>query len=337
MADNTLMNIFSFLMMTTVYFTLAKPKLQLEMLYDEKSYKTYTKSSQIMLSIFFMTILLVQFAINSVSMVNKCGGSVSQNLGISAMITFVPWFFFMGMVMIALILFPGWKSAFSDVIGYFSVAGSANDLLADFLIYTSINDKMEQLEKNTDMSSPPPPPSSPSFPAPSAPPLQLSQYPSSEQPILPTEKEGYAQLGGGGSQRGGDAKHDMQDAASAIVKLVGNMSILINQIVPENFRKWWDTLKPLMKEKYQGMPESPELLEKKKQLFNLVVARDNIGEAFWYIYTAILLISVVQLKMATQGCAINIGQMKSNYSDYAQTQSDAAASAAATSVTYTNE
>lgn len=323
--DNTYMNIFIFLIITAIYFILAKPKLQVETLESDILYSAYMKSTQIALATYFIVIILVQFSINSVAIVQKCGGSVSQNMGIAAMITFLPWFFFMGLMMVALLLFPGWKSAFSDIIGYFAVSSSANKLLSDLLVDTSINDKLEKMNggyeepvfqsNNSSINS--------SINSPTIvqdntlqPIQQLNQNP---QNIM----------------MGGSPKQDMQDTASAIVKLVGNMSILINQITPENFVEWWKTLKPLMKDKYQQMRDDDKiLLGIKQKLLALVVARDNIGEAFWYIYTAILLISVVQLRLATHGCIKDAAQMQSNVNDLAQ-QKEATKTATSNGVQYT--
>jgi hypothetical protein len=59
-----------------------------------------------------------------------------------------------------------------------------------------------------------------------------------------------------------DRSKALQDAADAIVKLCGNMSILINQIVPGNFLKYWNILTPLMKPKYEN---EPDLLKEKQK------------------------------------------------------------------------
>jgi len=103
----------------------------------------------------------------------------------------------------------------------------------------------------------------------------------------------------------------MKDAAEAILKLCGNMSIIINQIVPGNFTEYWAMLTPLMKEKYQT--GAPEL---KQQLLDIVVLRDNIGEAMWYIYTAILLISITQYNIMKRGCVGDLASMQSSHDQY---------------------
>jgi hypothetical protein len=131
-----------------------------------------------------------------------------------------------------------------------------------------------------------------------APPVQEPQEVSQQTP----------QAGGTPEQKA------LQDAADAIIKLCGNMSILINQIVPSNFLQYMEMLKPLMKPKYNSDPVS--LKNKEQELLDVVVTRDNIGEAFWYIYTAILLISIIQYNIASRPCVKDSAAMQANYQKF---------------------
>jgi len=283
---NAYTNIIVFFGSVIAYFALGKPKLQVEMLNDTKIYLEYSKSCQLMLVIFFFITILIQFFINSVAIFNICGGSVTQNMGIAAMTTFLPWTFFMGLMMMMLMIFPGWKSAFSDVIGYIAVSGSANNILSELLIDTRLSDQIDQIQDSMGTAQP------------------------------------------------GKTKKEVEEAATAIVKLLGNMSLLINQITPENFVTWWNTLQPLVKEKYKTPQAENDLMNMKKKLLALVVTRDNIGEAFWYIYTAILLISVVNLKIATQGCVLDPAEIQKNVDNLVSGQKAAEANKQKNTVTY---
>ena len=109
-------------------------------------------------------------------------------------------------------------------------------------------------------------------------------------------------------------KGAMMEAAEAILKICGNKSLLINQIYPENFSKIWDLLKPLMKE---GMSDNIDI---KKQLLALVVSKDNTGESMWYIYTAILVTSIVYYNLATRGCIRDAKSIKANYDKYLESE-----------------
>jgi hypothetical protein len=167
--------------------------------------------------------------------------------------------------MIAFIFaYPGFKSVFSDVIGYFFVARGANNLLAEILKDTNI-DNIIQNEQD------------------------------------PNQKMEY------------------EAAAEAIMKICGNKSILINQMFPDNFISIWDKLKPLMK---PGMYETGGPENKKQQLLDLVVYRDNIGEALWYIYTAILVGSIVYYNLATRGCVRDVNSIKADYDEYLKEQEE---------------
>jgi len=110
----------------------------------------------------------------------------------------------------------------------------------------------------------------------------------------------------------------MQNAADTIIKICGNTSILINQIVPSNFNDYWKILTPLMKTQYQTA--GPDTDNMKNKLFELVVTRDNVGEAMWYIYTGLLLTSLVQLKIATRGCASSTKTMEQNYQKFVEAE-----------------
>jgi hypothetical protein len=83
-----------------------------------------------------------QFLINSLFLINKCGGNSTTNVGVAALMTFVPWTLIFGVMLAVLMMYPGLKTAFSDVIGYFAVAGKANDILTSILVDTSIDDSI---------------------------------------------------------------------------------------------------------------------------------------------------------------------------------------------------
>jgi len=130
-----------------------------------------------------------------------------------------------------------------------------------------------------------------------------------------------------------EKKAELETAADAIIKICGNTSILINQIVPSNFDQYWSILKPLMKDKYQAGGVEADNLQ--SELFKLVVTRDNIGEAMWYIYTGILLTSIVQLKITTRGCVTTPKTMEANYQKFLDKEQQAQQAKTNASATYT--
>jgi hypothetical protein len=215
-------------------------------------------------------------------------------LGSAGALTFIPWVLIFGVVIIVILIFPGFKSAFSDVVGYYYVSSSANKLLTDLLVNTNVN---QQIEKATGGDFIP---QQPSLQKPSAPPQELQE----SAKII-----------------GGATKKEMETAADMIIKICGNTAIIINQMVPSNFVDYWNTLQPLMKEKYQT---NTNLLDQKRdELFELVVAKDNVGEAMWYVYTGLLITSITQMKISTRPCNTNPKQIAKNYQNYLDTQAKA--------------
>jgi hypothetical protein len=259
--DSSYLSLLIFILTTVLYYLVAKPKLTVDAFNDPSgdAYKSYNSKNNILLGCYFLLVVVTQILINSSVLVSTCGGSITQNFGAAFLLTVIPWFFIFGMVIISLMIFPGFKSAFSNVIGYFAVSGTANNTLTELLMDTN-------LSKTIDDSS------------------------------AGNEEE----------------KKKLTSAAEAIIKLCGNMSILINQIVPSNFTEYWSMLTPLMKPEYQ----TTEPLDLKQKLLDAVVLRDNIGEAMWYVYTAILLISITQYNIMKRGCIGDLATMQASHDQY---------------------
>ncbi len=262
--DSTYLSLFCFIIVTIGYYyfkgkIIAAPDGDL----TGTNYQDYLKSSYSRVAIYFLTVVLIQFAINAGIIINKCGGSVTQNIGSAFVMTFIPWVLIFGILIAILIVFPGFKSAFSNVIGYFVVAGSANDLLSKLLIDVDVNKAIE------------------------------------------------------GDNSSEENKRALQKAADAIIKLCGNMSILINQIIPSNFDEYWEMLKPLMKPEYQA--GDPVM---KQKLLDLVVRRDNVGEAMWFLYTAVLLISIIQFNLSSKGCVKDLAAMQKSQQDFLKKEAE---------------
>jgi hypothetical protein len=116
----------------------------------------------------------------------------------------------------------------------------------------------------------------------------------------------------------------MQSAADMIIKICGNPGVLINQLTPTNFMEYWGLLQPLMKSKYTGAEGAAAAGELQTRLFDLVVAKDNVGEAAWFIYTGVLIVSLVQMKIATRGCVNNAAAQQANYAQFQAAEKEAA-------------
>jgi hypothetical protein len=300
-------NIIVFVLTTIAYYLSFKPKLTLDIINNKEEYAKFNKDSYFRLGVYFLFVILFQYAINIGVVANKCGGSIGQNIGAAALFTFVPWILIFGIVIIVLLMFPGFKSAFSDVIGYFIVSSSANNILTEILIDPNINDKIEEFGKGGDENN--------------------TNVVVSENPDALVSNELT------NSQMGGTSKKQLQNAADAIIKLCGNMSILINQLVPSNFNDYWSILTPLMKEQYQN--NNPETLKKKQELLDIVSSRDNIGEGFWFGYTALLITSIVQYNITSRGCSRNMKQMQEDYDKFLDKEEEAKKKKEEVETTYT--
>jgi hypothetical protein len=278
---NSYLNIVTFLLTTLFYYMIIKPSLTYEKSVNPEQYKAYKSDNYMYLAIYFLLVLVIQFIVNSSVIASACGGNITENMGAAGVFTFLPWTLMFGVIIVILAIYPGFKSAFSDVIGYFWVSSSASKILTELLVNQDVQSKID-----------------------------------SDASLTPEKKK------------------EMQSAADTIIKICGNTSILINQMVPDNFNDYWNILTPLMKPQYQT--DSVETAGIRGQLFDLVVTRDNVGEFMWYLYTGLLLISIVQLKITTRGCSSNPKTMEANYKKFQESEKQALeAKEAATSTTYT--
>ena len=275
------LNIITFLLTTLFYYLAIKPSFTYDMSVDPQKNKQYISSSYMYLAIYLLLVMVIQFIVNASIITSTCGGNITENMGAAGVFTFLPWTLIFGVVILILTIYPGFKSAFSDVVGYFWVSSSANKIITELLVDPEVQKKIDADTTST-----------------------------------PEQKEA------------------MQSAADAIIKICGNTSVLINQIVPTNFNSYWSILTPLMKDKYKQ--PGAETDKMKNELFELVVSRDNVGESMWYMYTGILLTSLVQLKMTTRGCANNAETMEKNYQQFlAAEQQSKQQKDLSTSTTYT--
>jgi len=266
--DISLQSLIFFIITTIVYFSfpsIGKPQLTLNDITEIGVTPEFYTRNMKSLAFYLGVVILVQLLLNIAYLTSKCGGAIDKNIGAAFVFTFIPWVLIFGVMLAVLVMFPGFKSAFSDVLGYYAVAGSANDIFSSIFIGTDIND---MIDKTSDPKK----------------------------------------------------KNELTHAAEAIMKICGNKSILINQMNPDNFISVWNTLKPLMKTDIKNNPETINQIQ--TELLNLVVLKDNIGEAFWYIYTAILISSIVYYNLATRGCVKNVDQIKADHDAYIKQQEE---------------
>jgi hypothetical protein len=107
-----------------------------------------------------------------------------------------------------------------------------------------------------------------------------------------------------------EAKNNLESTSQAILKIMGNNAILINEITPGTFENYWKILTPLMKE---DLKENPA---KKSDLLKLVYQRDIVGEAVWALYTGILCVAISDYQINTLKCSKTLSQMQQQFSEY---------------------
>lgn len=258
-----ILSLSSFIILTFVYCIKLKSRMTFAIFNEDKSLAELKKFENYSLAGYFALVIISQISLNVMSMYFKCGGDFIDSLTNATSLTILPWSLIFGVVIITILIFPGFKSAFSDVIGYFYISSKANEVLNTLLI-----------DKNIRMDN-----------------------------LQPSEKD------------------KMRDAADLVMKIYGNTSILINQIVPSNYIQMWDQMRILRKPEYQD-DNNEKTKALKEQLFGLVVTRENVGEAMWYIYTGILIISLVKMNIETRGCSSNIDVMETKYKQFLSTEDD---------------
>lgn len=269
----TILTIVYFAFPSTSGFPITKPSLTIDAYTVPGVMQNWYSSYTVSLGIFVLITLCSQFIINVAYLNSKCGSNPANTFS-AFKYTFVPWLFIFGVLIATLFIFPGFKSAFSDVIGYFIVAGKANDIFAELLV-------------NTEANTP-----------------------------------------------------ELASAAEAIVKICGNKSVLINKLNIENFGDLWNILNPLKKPEFQAIngidPDAAKSI--KQSLLDVVVLKDNVGEALWYIYSAILISSIVYYNLAVKGCVQDINQIKQQHDDYIkQQEANQKQQEIASQVQYTNQ
>ena len=228
---NSYLNIVTFLLTTLFYYLRIKPSYTYEISVDPTKQKEYKSNNYMYLVIYLLLVMVIQFMVNSSIISSTCGGNITENMGAAGVLTFLPWTLIFGVVVVILTVYPGFKSAFSDVIGYFWVSSSANKVITELLVDPKIQKKMDEDTTST-----------------------------------PQQKEA------------------MMTAADTIIKICGNTSVLVNQIVPSNFQSYWNILTPLLKPKYQT--DNPET-EKIKN-FPLYVT----SKFFIFMFTFLLWFSI---------------------------------------------
>jgi hypothetical protein len=302
-------NFIIFFLITILFYSLKKNPT-LDNFNTPEFYSSQNKAT----FIYFLVVLLTQFGFNAYILSSMCGQSSTSRsiIGQAAFFTIVPWTFFFGIVILVLYIFPNFKSAFSDVIGYYHVSDKANDILVKLLKgenTSTVNPtEMDNEGKGVDVNI------SETIKLTDAKPdlgaglenkffdLKLSPekipLDANIQHKIELVKKQLNLTDASGIESSNTNTNADANANELIMKICGNSGILINQMLPSNFESYWNTLSSLFVDKYKGSKSNGL----KNELFDLVVTRDNIGESMWFMYTGFLVSSIVQFQIASYSC-----------------------------------
>uniref|UniRef100_A0A6C0I7S0 Uncharacterized protein n=1 Tax=viral metagenome TaxID=1070528 RepID=A0A6C0I7S0_9ZZZZ len=131
--DIYLIALIVFIVLTIIYFVVLKPDILKQIpesgIIDVEAYKT---SAYPKLAIFVVAVCISQFILNTAYLNTKCSGATKDNIGTAALYTFLPWLFFLGITITMEIIYPEFKSPFSNVFGFFAVSGGATKFFTDY-------------------------------------------------------------------------------------------------------------------------------------------------------------------------------------------------------------
>ena len=109
-------------------------------------------------------------------------------------------------------------------------------------------------------------------------------------------------------------KNNDKNLNSSMMKALNHIysdpSLLINEITPNNFSNFWQSMKN------SGLLKSNVTEISKTKLRNLVILKDIISEFLWYILTGFLITSFSYNQVISQGCQTSVAEMKRRHEDY---------------------
>ena len=138
------LDIVFFLTTTYIYFNYLKPELTYEKLTNPELYPKYLREIYISVAIYLLLVIVSQCYINLTFITKRCGGSLTENIGSAIFLTVTYWVFIFGVLIVILLMFPGFKSAFADIIGYYWVYSSANKIITELLVSQDIQPKIDK-------------------------------------------------------------------------------------------------------------------------------------------------------------------------------------------------
>jgi hypothetical protein len=145
---NAYFNLIIFIIITIAYFIFGKKNISNKEEENEENIMNNNKTNLIYIFLYFIFVVISQMVMNIIYITQICNGSISDNIGAGSLLAFFPWFFIFGSVIVLLILFPGLKNVFSNVIGYLVVSSQANNILTQLLDNPDIEKQINTLQND---------------------------------------------------------------------------------------------------------------------------------------------------------------------------------------------
>jgi hypothetical protein len=145
---NAYFNLIIFIIITIAYFIFGKKNISNKEEENEENIMNNNKTNLIYIFLYFIFVVISQMVMNIIYITQICNGSISDNIGAGSLLAFFPWFFIFGSVIVLLILFPGLKNVFSNVIGYLVVSSQANNILTQLLDNPDIEKQINTLKND---------------------------------------------------------------------------------------------------------------------------------------------------------------------------------------------
>ena len=102
----------------------------------------------------------------------------------------------------------------------------------------------------------------------------------------------------------------------ALAQIYTNQSLLINEITPDNFDKFWTEMSPLF---------NRGALDYKEDLRDMVRLKNIVSTFIWYMLTGGLVTSVGYNYIVNSACTLSSAEMKKRHDDYVEKEQKIAA------------
>jgi len=252
------------------------------------SYYKFTKNGVLSAGItfvFFLVLLIGEYFINLAMSKDICGFDQTKT---ALWATVLPWFFVLGALKAALVVFPGWLSPFSNTFGYIFVSVATD--LKD--VFNNILTPQFDLDPKSAVSKP---------------------------------QTGGGDGGGGGNDSADIPKDDVankRDIGRALEQIYTDQSILLNELNLDNLDRFWDSFKE------SRLIRPSAKVEELDKIRSFLRMKDIVGEFVWLVLCGLLVVSISYNYILNIGCSFTPEQQKIRAQVLKEKQDASAAEAA---------